>query len=142
MDTKHLTDVERTTLVLSALVIGLALVFLGRHEAFSVVLGAGLTSLNAVALRWLAQRASKIPAERRTGLGLLLFNVKMAALIAMVYVAIRVIHVSPMWFVVGLSIFPVAIFVAGVRAAMRPAPHDDGAPPPDSLHDPMSDSNG
>lgn len=140
MDTRYFADAERATLILAAVAVGLAVVLLPRSSAYAVSVGAGLTCLNAMGLRWLSDRASRLPEERRAGVGLLLFTVKMFLLIAMVFLAIRVLGVSPTWFVVGLSIFPVAILTAGLRSAIRT---DDGsASTPDSSGDPKGDLNG
>lgn len=119
MDMRHLHAVERMTLILAAIAIGGALVLLPRHGSFSVAVGAGLMAANAVVLRLVGRRAAKMAPERRAGLGILLFNVKMGALIALVWFAIRVLGVDPIPFVVGISIFPLAIVIVALRHATR-----------------------
>jgi hypothetical protein len=117
MDTKHLIAVEKWTCVLGALVIGTAILFLGRHAAFGVTVGAGLMVLNALALRRIGQRAC--PTSKRPGAAILLFNAKMAVVLALVYVILRYVRVDPIAFIVGISILPVAIVIVAIRHMFR-----------------------
>jgi ATP synthase I chain len=113
MDEKHLIAVEKVTLALAAVVIGAALIALSRHAAFGVTLGAGLMVLNALALRRIGVRAFRT--FKRPGAAILLFNAKMAVLIGVVYLVIRYVHVDPVAFVIGISIFPVAIVIVAIK---------------------------
>ena len=121
MNLKRLIDVERTTLALSALLIAVALVFLSRKLAFGVTIGAGLVSLNTLSLRRIAQRAARLEPGKRAGAALLMFNLKMGVLIAAIWVILRVLHVEPIAFIIGLSSFPVAIVVVAIRSALTPS---------------------
>jgi uncharacterized membrane protein YczE len=125
MDTKHLEAVERWTLGLSALAIAVAFLGFGLRTAFAVTVGALLMILNAVALRRIGLRAFK--RWQRPGLAILLFNVKMGVLLALVWAAIRYLKVEPIAFVIGISVFPVAIVIVAIRnlnAGAAPA-HED-----------------
>ncbi len=57
---------------------------------------------------------------KKPGAAVLLFNVKMAILIGIVYVAFRYLHVDPIAFVIGISIFPLAIVIVAVRHTLSP----------------------
>src|SRR4030095_4462517 len=122
METKHLIAVERWTLALAAIVVGVGLIFLGRHAAFGVTLGAGLMVLNAVVLRRIGARAFRT--FKRPGAAILLFNLKMAVLLALVFVILRFLHVDPVAFVVGISVFPVAIMIVALKHMLAPAPSE------------------
>ncbi len=113
METKHLIAIERWTLILAAVVVAAGLLVLGRHAAFGVTMGAGLMALNAVVLRRIGARAFRT--FKRPGAAILLFNLKMAALLALVYVILRYLHVDPIAFIVGISVFPVAIVIVAIR---------------------------
>ena len=117
MEEKHLISVERVTLALSAVAIVVAIVAFGHQRAFGVALGAGLMSLNALVLRRLGARIFKT--WKRPGVAVLLLNVKMGILVAIVWAIVRFAHVDPLSFIVGISVFPLAIFVVAVKHALR-----------------------
>jgi hypothetical protein len=127
MDNKHLIALEKWTLWLAALVVGTSLLVLSRRAAFAASLGAGLMVLNAVALRRIGQRGFK--GFRKPSGAIILFNIKMAILIALVFVAIRFLHVDPIAFVIGISIFPVAIVAVAIQHAIAapesPSPNSE-----------------
>jgi hypothetical protein len=123
MDLKHLIAVEKVTLTLAALAIAVAVIALGQRAAFGVSMGAALMGLNAFALRRIGQRAFKT--FKRPGVAILLFNLKMGVLLALVWAIIRYLHVDPIAFVVGISIFPVAIVVVAIKHMLR---HDEETP--------------
>jgi hypothetical protein len=133
MDTKHLHAVEKTTLLLAAVVTAVAILALDRRMAFGVVVGAGLMALNAWALRRIADR---MKITRRPGATILLFNLKMALLIALVFAIIHFLHVDGVGLVIGISTFPAAIVVVAVRHAL-------GADaPPESPEQPSDPTEG
>jgi hypothetical protein len=117
MDTKHLIAVERVTLILAAIAIAAGMLFLGPHRGIGVSLGAVLMVLNAWVLRRIGVRAFKT--WKRPGTAILLFNLKMGILLALVWAIIRYFHVDPIAFVIGISVFPVAIVVVAVKHALR-----------------------
>jgi hypothetical protein len=118
VNVKHLVSVERWTCAIAAIVIASAILVLGRAAAFGVCLGAALMVLNAWTLRRIAERAFRN--FKRPSAAILLFNLKMAALVGLVFVAIRYLHVDPISFVIGISVFPVAVVAAAIQYALRP----------------------
>jgi hypothetical protein len=116
LNLRHLHAVEKWTMVLSAAVILCALLFLGRRAAFGVSLGAGLMALNAWALRRIGQRVLRT--FKRPGAAVLLFNLKMALLLLLVYAVVRYLHVDAVAFIVGVSVLPAAIVIVAVRHAI------------------------
>jgi hypothetical protein len=119
MDTKHLVSVERWTLGLAAAAVGFALFALGGKMALGVTMGAVLMCLNAYALRRLGQRAKGFA---KPGAAVLLFNVKMAVLIGLIFLVVRYLPVDPVGFIFGISIFPVAIVATAIRHQLASAP--------------------
>lgn len=113
MDEKHLASVEKWTLTFAALAVALSAILFTRRFTFGVTVGAALMSLNAVALRRIGERAFRT--FKKPGAAVLLFNLKMFALIALVFVILRYLPVDPIGFVVGISIFPVAIVATAIR---------------------------
>ena len=122
---RHLLIVERWTLILAAIAIAAATVLAPRATTFALTVGAAMMCLNAYAIRRLAQRLWKRAEENRPGALVLLFNVKMIALIGMVVVAIHVFKLDAIGFLLGVSVFPVAIVVAALRLNLG----DDAAQP-------------
>ncbi len=131
MENKHLIALERWTLLLAALVVGTSILVLSRRAAFAASLGAGLMALNAYALKRIGQRGFK--GFRKPSGAIVLFNIKMAILIALVFAAIRWLHVDPLAFVIGISIFPVAIVAVAIQHAVAapdsPSPNSEDSQP-------------
>jgi hypothetical protein len=117
VDSRQLGAVERWTLVLAAIAVPIAWLCLSRRMTLGVSLGAGVMAANAWALRRIGQRV--VEKRPRAGYALLLFNVKMALLIALVYVVVRYLPVDPIGFLIGISVFPVAVVIAAVRIGMH-----------------------
>ena len=113
LDGKQLGLVERWTLVLAAIVIAAATITMSRRVALGVSVGAAIMCLNAYAMRRLGQRVLKTIS--RPGFAILLFNAKMGLLIAVVYLALRFLPVDAIGFLVGVSVFPVAIVAAAIH---------------------------
>jgi hypothetical protein len=128
IEPRHLRSVERWTLALAALVIAAATVATSRSTAFAVAVGAGLMSLNAWAIRRIAERVFRDGQRIRAGAAVLLFNLKMLLLIALVLVAISVLHLDGIGFLVGVSVFPVAIVVAALRMNLGAEPAEGDLP--------------
>lgn len=112
MDTRHLIAVEKWTLALAAAAVGFALFVYGGKTALGVTLGAGLMCLNAYALRRLGERAKHFA---KPSAAVLLFNVKMAVLIAVCFLVVRYLPVNPAGFLAGLAVFPLAIVATAIR---------------------------
>jgi hypothetical protein len=121
---KYLTAVERWTLGLAALAVAVAVLALDRHRGFGVSVGAGLGALNAWLQNRVGQRAYRT--FKRPGATILLLNLKMALLVALVFVAIHFLHVDAVGVLVGISVFPVAILIVAIRQSI--AAPDDGEP--------------
>ncbi len=119
MGLKHLIAVEKWTCLLAAVVLGLGMVVLSRHAAFSLAIGAALTTLNAVAIRRLTQRLGAV-LTAKPGLTIVLFNLKMGVIIGLVFAAIRWLHVDPLPLIVGISLMPAAIVIVAIQNALKP----------------------
>jgi hypothetical protein len=121
---KHLIAVEKWTCLLAAVALAASLILLPLHAAFSLAVGAALTTLNAVAIRQVGQRIG--PAlKQRPGLTIVLFNLKLGVLIALIWVVMRYLHVQPVPFLVGISVLPLAIVIVGVQHTRHPETGDD-----------------
>jgi len=106
-------------MILAALVIAASAVAAPRRVAFGVALGAALMVANAWAMRRIGQRVLRSGA--RPGFAILLLNLKMLLLIALTFVVVRWLPVDAVGFLVGISVFPVAVVVAAVRAGLAEA---------------------
>ena len=124
MGIKHLIAIEKWTCLLSAVVLVGGMLLLGRHAAFSVAIGAGLMTANAVILRRTAQKLGAVLRKKPT-LTVLLFNMKLAVLIALVFAAFRFLHVEPIAFIVGISVMPLAIMIVAVQQSLAREHTDD-----------------
>jgi hypothetical protein len=136
MGPRYLAAIERWTLTLAVVVIGAASLTLARRTALSASIGAGLMALNAYALRKIGDRVN--PSDRPRA-GLLLFNVKMAALLGVVFVCIRYLHIDPVAFLIGVSVFPVAIVIVALRHAVTP---QGGSSTPNDHEEAQEDTHG
>lgn len=116
LEPRHLQVIERWTLILAALVIVVSALFTSRSTATAVAAGAGLMALNAWAIRRLTARAFRgASTGSRPGLAVLLFNLKMAVVIAAVFVAVKVLGLDAVGFIIGVSVFPVALVIGAVK---------------------------
>jgi hypothetical protein len=114
-----LRRIERVNLILAALLTGLAGAIWGARGAIAAGVGAGL----ACADFWLLVRiGNRLVASARTGnpsrgLSFLLLG-KTAALFALVFIAIAVLHLDAIPFALGFSVFVVSIMMLGLRAGL------------------------
>src|SRR3954467_1569583 len=114
-----LARIERINLLLGALITCLAGLLWGARGAIAAGVGAGL----ACADFWLLVRiggrlvASAREGNPSRGLSFLLLG-KTAALFALVFVAIAVLHLEAVPFALGFSVFVVSIMMLGLRAGM------------------------
>jgi hypothetical protein len=120
MGTKYLLAVERWTLVLAAMAIAVALLAHDRRLGFGVSVGAALGALNAWLQNRVGQRAFRT--FKKPGATILLLNLKMALLMALVFVVIHFLHVDAVGVLIGISVFPVAIVVVAIRQFLSPPP--------------------
>lgn len=123
MELKHLIALEKWTALLTVIVLGLAILLLGRRVAFSIALGAGLMTINAWAIRSVGQKLGRALAQK-PGLTILLFNLKLGVLIALIWIFIRYLHADPIAFLVGVSVLPIAIVIVAVQNARMPSRED------------------
>lgn len=117
MDAKHLIALEKWTALLALIVLGVGILVLPRHAAFSIALGAGLMTLNAWVIRRVGEKLGAVLSQK-PGLTIALFNVKLGVLLALIFVFIRYLHVDPVSFIVGVSVLPVAIVLVAVQHAL------------------------
>ena len=113
-----LARIERTNVILGIALTALAGVLWG----WSGMVGAGAGALLAcIDFRFLGRLGARAIAQVRAGgspwdLGFALIA-KMAALFALVFVAIRVLHLPVIPFALGFSVFVVSIMLVGLSAA-------------------------
>lgn len=100
--------IERWTILL-ALPMGLISIFGSPKSAMSGVIGGALMVANASALRYMAKKSS-----RKRGAVLLLFPLKMFILMALVALALGVLHLEPIPFLIGISTLPIAVVLAAL----------------------------
>ncbi len=117
MDLKNLIAVEKWTYGLALVAIVLAFMFGSAQAAWSLSLGAALMSANAFSLRRIGERA--FLTMKRPAAWVLLFNLKMAAMLALVFVIIKYLHVAVGAFMVGLSVFPLAVVATAIAHSLR-----------------------
>jgi hypothetical protein len=118
VELKHLIAFEKWTCLLAVLVLAFGLAFLSRHAALSLSLGAGMMALNAWAIRHISERYG-LALKARPGFAMLLFNIKMGAIVALCWCLIRYAHIDPLAFVIGISVLPVAILIVGLSHGLR-----------------------
>ncbi|MCU1279942.1 MAG: hypothetical protein JWM53_3488 [bacterium] len=124
MGIKHLIAIEKWTCLLSALVLAVSMLLLGRHTTFSIAIGAGLMTANAVVLRRVAQKLGGV-LQKKPSLTVLLFNLKLGVLIVLIFAAFRFLHVEPIAFIVGISVMPLAIMIVAVQQSLAREHTDD-----------------
>ena len=117
--------VERWTLILAAVVTAASFALLSQSAAFAAAVGSGLMAANAWALRRIA--AKTLRARARPGAAVLLFNLKMAALVGLLFVIVKVLGVDALGLLLGVSVFPAAIVVAAVRHRLADAEPADAS---------------
>lgn len=118
----HLIAVERWTLALGALLIGVGLLMLPPRSQLGISLGAGLMMLNTWMMRRLSARLVRTFAAGRPSVGLLLllFNVKLLLIGVLLFLIIRHLPVDPLSLILGVSILPVAILLRAVQYGLNP----------------------
>ncbi len=125
MGLKHLIAIEKWTCLLALVALGAGMLLLGRHAAFSIAVGAAMMTLNAVAIRRVAQKLGVV-LQKKPSVTVMLFNFKLVVLIALVFVALRYLHVEPIPFIVGISVLPFAIMIVAVQSSLgRGADHEE-----------------
>lgn len=121
----HLRAVEHWVLLCSgALLLG-SLVLGDPRWQLGALVGALLSLGNARSLRFLA---SRLTPRKSLGLLIVLFQAKLGLIAAVIYVAMRLLPLSPLALLLGLSALPLAILLRGLQYGLRPA--DPATPDP------------
>lgn len=118
MDRRTLTAIERWNLIIGIAMVVASLVFWRADVTAGVALGAIIGTANFTAIRWVIGRTFAAKEKSKGGLMLLLI-VKMAALMAGVFLIIRFVPVNVVGFLVGISVFFVSIIVETIRMQSR-----------------------
>lgn len=126
---RSLKDVERWTLIASAVLVAAASLALPGKTALSATVGAALMVANAWAIRRLGERVFRRVESGQPALAVLLFNAKLLVLVGLVYLAVRVLGLDAIGFLLGVSVFPVAIVIAALRMSPDAGDAEDVAPP-------------
>jgi hypothetical protein len=121
----RLRVIERTGLVIAAVVTAGSVLFWRAPVTLGVGLGAGLSVLNLHALRRVSGWVIASTSRRKQALLMTLLALKMAALIGLVYLIVRYAPVNVIAFVVGLSALVGAIFIGSLGPG-----EDDAGPAP------------
>jgi hypothetical protein len=111
---------ERWTWGLAALAIAVSSLCFGGTIALSVSVGSILSVFNAAMIRFVGARLLR--AGRSPLVTILLFNVKMIALVGLIFLALKFLPIQPASFLVGFSILPVAIFCSAISSALATKP--------------------
>lgn len=125
----HLAAIERWTVVLAAALVGTTLFWGGPRVQLGACVGGLLSMLNARALRFmgarLTARLQASPEQTAKGsLGLLvaLFQLKLGVLAALIYLALKLLPISPVALLLGLSVLPLAIVARGIQFGLQAPP--------------------
>ena len=102
--------------IVAALAVGV-LAAGGPGVALGGLIGAGLGTANLVGLAWLSSRV--IGTGGRRWIYAVLLGLKFAAMIALVYLAVRHLDMDVIWFVVGLSTAGLAVVAGASYLAFR-----------------------
>jgi len=115
---KHLIAIEKWTCLLSAALLVGGMLLLGRHTAFSIAIGAGMMTANAVILRRVAQKLGTV-LQQKPSLTVLLFNLKLGVLGALSFIALKYLHVDPIAFIIVISVMPLAIMIVALQSNLQ-----------------------
>ena len=119
MKTDALDKITRANLVLGAAITAVAGLLWGAHGMLAAGIGAVLACLNFVAITRLGRRAVRRVegGDGGAGQGLALaagLLLKMTALFAMVWVAVRILKLQVLPFALGMSVFVLSILLVGL----------------------------
>jgi len=138
---KRLRLIERSGLVIAAVLTAGSVVFWRFPITLGVALGGGLSVLNLFVIRRVAGWVIASTSRRKQALLMTLLAMKMLVLIGLVYLAIRYAPIDVIAFVIGLSTFLLAVLATSLwlgsddtdpAARRRPlrAPRPAAAVPP------------
>jgi hypothetical protein len=113
-----ISRIERVNLVLAVVMTALGGLLWGKAGALAAGVGAALAVVDFYVL---VRLGARLVAQARAGapsraLSFLLLT-KTMILFALVFIAIRVLHLPPIPFALGFSVFVVSIFLLGLQAA-------------------------
>jgi ATP synthase I chain len=118
MTTDPLEKISRANLVLGAAVTAVAGLLWGAGGMLAAGVGAALACLNFFAIGRLGRRAvSRVEAGASSGQAVALavgLMIKMTALFALVWVAVRVLKLQVLPFALGMSVFVFSILLVGL----------------------------
>jgi hypothetical protein len=120
MASDALARIERLNYVIAAIAVAFGAIVLGQPYAIGLGVGALVASLNFSVIRHLVERWTAAAPSRKGGTAFL-FVPKMAALIVVVFVAIRYLPLSPPAFAIGFSTFLISIAIESFRFVSRGA---------------------
>jgi hypothetical protein len=123
----------RLLLLIAAGFVALAFALWGAERGFAALVGASLSVLNWLALRWLTGRIVRSDAPGKGAASMLLVG-KIGLLIGIVYVLIARLRLDPIGLAFGLGVLFIGPVVVGIAGAgrvgsdtLRTAPHGPAA---------------
>lgn len=109
----------RILLLIAACFVALAFALWGVERGIAASVGASLSVLNWLALRWLTGRIVNGEGTSKGSASLLLVG-KIGFLIGAVYILIARLHIDPVGLVFGLGVLFIGPLVVGIVGAGRP----------------------
>jgi len=119
MDAKSLRRIERLNYILGGVMAATAAILLPKEQALGILVGVALGSVNFSLISRIVQRWLRGAAKGNSASGYFLIP-KMGALLAAVFLALRFLPISPVYFAIGFSIFLLSIVIETVRSATTP----------------------
>ncbi len=117
MKTDALEKITRINLILGAAVTAVAGLIWGAHGMLAAGVGAALACVNFLAITRLGRRAVRRVETGGSAQGIALaagLLLKMTALFALVWVAVRVVKLQALPFAMGMSVFVFSILLVGL----------------------------
>lgn len=111
-------SIERLSLLLVGVLALASLALWDLRVTLGVALGGCLATFNFYALRRLVQAIVSGNSPRKQLVMVMLLTLKFGLLAASIYLTIKLLPVSPLALLVGMSVVVVAIFAVGFRAAL------------------------
>lgn len=127
---RHLRAVEQWALVLSAALLGASLLVGDPRWQLGALAGALLSLGNARSLRFLG---SRLAPRKSIGLLIVLFQAKLGLIAAFIYLAMRLLPLSPLALLLGLSVLPLSILLRALQYGLRSGSSTDETEPPKPL---------
>lgn len=112
MTSNLLESFERMALLLAAVLIAAAALFMAPHSAYSLTVGAALAALNAVMIHRIGRRIAT--SGKSPALLVVIFQLKLFFFVGLIYVAMRYLGVDTVPFACGISVLPAAVLTAGL----------------------------